>query len=59
MAVRTFIDKNIYVRLTAKLLLDPGDHVVEDVEGSLGFGLSDAARLLQQVWCHVESRSNI
>jgi len=31
---------------TAKLLLDPGDHVVEDVEGPLGFGLPDAARLL-------------
>lgn len=35
--------------LTPRLVLGSGHHVVEDVEGSLGVGLTDAARLLQQV----------
>ena len=41
---------SIPFRLTSDLVLGSGDHVVEDVEGPLGLGLSDAARLLQQVW---------
>lgn len=35
--------------LTPRLVLGSGHHVVEDVEGSLCVGLTDAARLLQQV----------
>lgn len=35
--------------LTPGLVLGSSHHVVEDVEGSLCVGLTDAARLLQQV----------
>ena len=40
----------VCVSLTAQLVPRPGEHVVEDVEGPLVFGLADGAGLLQQVW---------
>lgn len=46
-----FCDHNCqWAGLTPHLAGGSGHHVVEDVEGSLGVGLPDAARLLQQIW---------